>query len=668
MAQVELNDLGQFLMKYGWTYAELNPYTIVTGFQAGTSGFDLNVYLVDDWVLLEIPNLTQQLTEQQQLEASEQLLIYNGEMLGSRFSFEPDGTLSMTIDLLAEGLPYYQFATALDSLSYYAEAYSVTDTQHLSHPSEEGVPRQHSIEEVQELLERYGLYPALQDNTLRAVLRTSSATYNLHVRLFNEWVLLEATPHAPTVDPLISDDLRSLLAYNSEMRWAKFSKRPDGQIVLRIDIPDAGFSCASLSIAIDLLRTYLEVFSFEPQPVEAQVPLPADSAEDRWLEVGLERLTWHVDRSPRKLDYDHTAGGKLPRNPEWRPYRFCIQDVLFGATVVRHNRDGNHLQVDVFLPVDIPEYEPDVGAQALTVFLLSEAYKCGGTMEIEFSQNVEVGHVPASIRRIAARHGVELSCKNRLLPSESRQFYAALTDFSPEMRAVLDELQEARRLSIERACYAIHHGVWSKPEAEAIILSSHYPDSVLGGDTLPEQRHLYRQDLQDACAAILGGDLDRRLAMKEYQDASGVTYDLEDDVRNLSITFDPKTYAKTYVCPEDMPIPWLAGKGEGARTVPAYTAMHVLVRARDAAGLKMHMPTDLHLARRVQQEGASQGDEASVFILVPSDFNELGLRREELINAARAHGIGILVCPESMLTLTEDAARRLASSRVIRDD
>lgn len=126
MARVELDDLARFLTEYGWAFAELNPRTIVTGFQTETLSCDLNVYLVDEWVLLEIPNLPQPLTERQQLEVSEQLLMYNGEMLGSRFSLDPDGLLSMTMDLWAENLTYDQFAAALDLLSYYAGVYRLS--------------------------------------------------------------------------------------------------------------------------------------------------------------------------------------------------------------------------------------------------------------------------------------------------------------------------------------------------------------------------------------------------------------------------------------------------------------------------------------------------------------------------------------------------------------
>lgn len=438
----------------------------------------------------------------------------------------------------------------------------------------------------------------------------------------------------------------------------------------------AGLRCSTSSNenpTTSVVRLYLDALitdnSFTPIAPDFADYLLGRLREIQGRAKGWQQLKKRVAEFNKKHEYDHAKGGKLPRNHVWRPYRYCIQDVVFGTVVVRHERDSSALQVDVFLPVDVANYEPDAAAQALTLFVLSEAYKCGGTMEIEFTNNVEGGHIPASIKRLAFRHGVQLSQTRRLLPLESRQLYAALTDFSTEIRAVLEQLQKDRRLSIERACYAIHSGVWSQQEAETIILASRYPDSVLGGDALPEQRHIYLQDLQGACAAILGGILDRRLAMKEHQDELGVTYNLEDDVRHIRITFDPSTYAKWYVSSEDLPIPWIAGESGGEnRIVPANTSVTVLVRARDAARLKVYMHRDLLLAQQLRLAHITACDESPIFILVPADFYELGSRVEEFINSAKSHHIGILVCPESMVTLTENAAKRLNSSRVIRDD
>jgi hypothetical protein len=390
--------------------------------------------------------------------------------------------------------------------------------------------------------------------------------------------------------------------------------------------------------------------------------------EEHYTRRGLRQLERRVKEFIDKHQYDHAKGGDLPRNHEWRPYRYCIQDVLFGSIVVRHDRDGNHLQVDVFLPVVIPGYEADAGAEALTAFLLSEAYKCGGTMEIRFSKHVEGGNVPAAVKRIAARHGVEISEGDHITPSQARKLYAAITGFSPELRAILSQVQEAGRISVERACYAIHHGLWSKAEVENLILGAQYPDSVLGGEAAPERRHIYWQDLQDACGALLGGALDRRLASKERQDATGSSYDLEDDLHQFEINFDDNTYAKSYLSTEDLPVPWLVSNDDVQKVIAANTTIYVLIRARDEASLQFHFASDLSVARQYRDQISTGGSQVRVFILVPSDFNEIGPIAGQFLSLAEEHQIGILVCPDSMLVLTEEAGRRLSTSRIIRND
>ncbi len=128
---------------------------------------------------------------------------------------------------------------------------------------------------------------------------------------------------------------------------------------------------------------------------------PRETADDGYVAYGLSVLEKHVHAYQERYEYDHGKGGTVPRNHDWRPYRYCIQDVLFGAVVVRHHRDGHHLVVDVLLPAAIEGYEPDAGAHALILFVLAEAYKCGGTMEIEFTENVAL---PCSPRCGVCRH------------------------------------------------------------------------------------------------------------------------------------------------------------------------------------------------------------------------------------------------------------------------
>jgi len=387
-------------------------------------------------------------------------------------------------------------------------------------------------------------------------------------------------------------------------------------------------------------------------------------AEWKYREPGLKTMEYHV----RRFEEEYLKLGKLPRNHVWRPYRFCVQDVVIGLVVVCHSLENNCLEVDVCLTSDVPEYEPDSGAKMTSVFLLSEAYKCGGTMEIRFSEYVEGGRVPAALCRLARGLGVDLNhvAEGRITPSEARQFYMALTGFSPHLRDQIVALSRQGRLSQERACYVVHHGVWTRPEVESIVFGSQRPDSIFSGDTLPEQRHLYIQDILHARAAILGGFLDRKLARRERVDGD-VAIDLEDDTRRLDITFDPGFYAKIYQCDEDLPVPWLKGQSQGQEIVPAGHRLVALVRAREVSDSNLRFQRDLKVASELVESFRQQSLPAHIFILTPRDFEELPPDvRDRLLAAAILEGVGVMVCPETVASLDADASRRLTSSRILR--
>lgn len=372
----------------------------------------------------------------------------------------------------------------------------------------------------------------------------------------------------------------------------------------------------------------------------------------------------HVQRFQDRFQYDHAEGGKLPRNTDWRPYRYCIQDVVFGVTVVRHHRDANCLQADVFLTAHIPEYGSLAGAHALAAFLLSEAYKCGGTMEIRFTRNVEGGQVPQELQELANGYGIQFRRANegRIEPDEAKALYAALTDFAPKLQQRINELEAAGRIRMARACYVVHHGVWSKEQVEMIVLGSELADMILGGSAQPPQRHLYQHSLLHARAALMGGMLDRILAQRERTSAEGIPYDMEDDVRPLTIQFDGYNYAKRYQCPEPIPVPWLYPDGRERELLPD-VPFRVLVRARDAGDLHVHLERDIQQV--AQMPAHSSGH--PTFVLVPHDFTTLPESfQQQRQEQAKAAAVGLLVCPETTLTFDNDAASKLARSRVLR--
>jgi hypothetical protein len=90
-------------------------------------------------------------------------------------------------------------------------------------------------------------------------------------------------------------------------------------------------------------------------------------------------------------------GKVLLNNYLWRPYRFAVRDVIIGLVVVKHNRRDSLLEVDVCISTTLPQFEKHSGARLMTIFLLTEAFFCGGSMEIHFTRNVEGQKVPKDI-------------------------------------------------------------------------------------------------------------------------------------------------------------------------------------------------------------------------------------------------------------------------------
>lgn len=439
--------------------------------------------------------------------------------------------------------------------------------------------------------------------------------------------------------------------------------QPEGKVVLA-SLTDY-IAPDQLPVLANTFREYLynRLLMLEPntdamqnEHTEKVAPLPKHKAH------GLEVLERRVNEYNELFPYDHAKGGKLPRNHDWRPYRFCIQDVLFGTTVVRHNREHNCLEIDVFLTANIPEYDELAGAQALTCFLLSEAYKCGGTMELRFTREVEGGRIPSEFRMLAARYGVSIAEERpgHVSSDEARTFYAAITGFSPSLQERLTAMEQAGRLKMTRACYAVHHGVWSREQVELIVLGSQRPDSILAGLSLPHQRHLYNQDLLHARAAVLAGMLDRQLSRRERTSSTGTSYDLEDDNRQITSTFDGEQYAKAYTSDEEVRIPWLYP--ERAVTIQPGHQFNVLVRARDSADLLLHLASDIETGRQLRDHTGRP-----TFVVITRDVYELpDPLLQRILATCDETMIRLLVCPESVQSLDTDAAARLARSRLLR--
>ena len=412
------------------------------------------------------------------------------------------------------------------------------------------------------------------------------------------------------------------------------------------------------------------------QPREILAPsYPAYLRQVAWelksLDIALTTLRGHIESTNKRFGYEHDGKGKLPRNDDWRPYRFCSQDIVLGAHVQRHVRGENYLQVDVFLPIDVYPFEPGSSLLGMTVSILADAYRCGGTMEIRFTKNADGGQFPRKLEALAESLGVPIKPESlgarRLNPEDSRRLFLALTDFSPRVRERLAEMST----SPERACYAVQRGIWPKPEAEAIILSYPLADRVFAGGAPPEQRMLFQQDLVHARAAILAGYLDRGLALRERAVSAQETLELEDDIRLVETAFHPQSQVQTYsVRPapgEESPafrLPWLGEGCSCSDEMPFGKAFLVLLRARPAEELALALEEDLAAAATLQESSGMRS-----FVLLPQDYYSPSLddRRPDWIRQANDSGVGILICAQTLEGLDDEAYRRLVACRIFRE-
>jgi len=401
-----------------------------------------------------------------------------------------------------------------------------------------------------------------------------------------------------------------------------------------------------------------------------QDPLPAidaaDANEEYGFQYGLQRLDRHMKNL--SFQYDHEKGGQIPRSHVWRPYRFCVQDVILGMMVIRHDRKYNRLEADVFLTAQIPEYEADSGCRALALILLSEAYKCGGSMEIRFTEHVEGGRVPQELFDLAEKVGVKLRYLNEggITPKESKKLYLALSGFRSDITDKIMEMEEKGKISAASVCYALHHGVWTVEELEVILFSSRFPDTILRGSFSAEVWHLFYHDLFHARNALMGGYLDRQLKRREHllKEEVNRVVELEDDEPNLKISFNSQYCAKQYSLfagEEPVPIPWLYNAFQNDSLAPDQP-LWVLLRARDAEDLKQKLAADIDQAFVLKNRVGSET--SRLCIMVPADFKRIDMT--DLARKAAEKDIGLIVCPEFLNQLDQEAGSKFETVKVMR--
>jgi hypothetical protein len=337
----------------------------------------------------------------------------------------------------------------------------------------------------------------------------------------------------------------------------------------------------------------------------------------------------------------------------------------------------NRLKVDVFLTAWIDEYKKESGCLALALIILSDAYRCGGSMEIKFTKYVEGGKVPQKLVDLAKKHEVNLNSENvaqgGISSAEAKRLYMALSGFKQKIIDMVSAMEEEGKLFSASVCYAMHHGVWSKEEVEVILLLSKAPESILTGSYPVELWHLYLHDLQVGRTALMGTYLDRHLRVRLHPHKStdndtenNELTELEDDERDVQVKFDPDICGKRYILDDsendEVPVPWIEHGVDSIMLGPDKNLL-VLLRARDAEDLRCKFESDLDKASKVK----NHNHKYLVCFMFPADFKRLE-DQEKLKFAANAkeNDIGIIICPEFVIQLDQAVSQRFESIKVMR--
>lgn len=116
------NTLVVYFNRYGWTINTTHETLIVAGVTNEYMQFTLVAAINGDWVSLHIPDYILDPSPVDETRFFAYLLLTNNNLDAVRFSIQDDTSITLSIDLPAEGLSYESFRMGIDTLMYYAES------------------------------------------------------------------------------------------------------------------------------------------------------------------------------------------------------------------------------------------------------------------------------------------------------------------------------------------------------------------------------------------------------------------------------------------------------------------------------------------------------------------------------------------------------------------
>ncbi len=380
--------------------------------------------------------------------------------------------------------------------------------------------------------------------------------------------------------------------------------------------------------------------------------------------VAIDTFTEHATR----FEADFVYKNKEPRKQNWRPHRFCVRDIVLAIVATRYNSFKGSTDVDLFAsynPIVFDEYS---GTKIGILFILSDAFMSGSTMDIQFtndfgSKKVEI---PSILQSLALDSGMRLqnSLSGMIGATEAKRLYFELTDLSPSARDVAVHLNNSERITVERICFMVNNQIWTSEEMEMILTGARWPEDVLFGDADPLNRQLFLADLFQASGPILGSLLTRKLLQKETTNQKGEIIDIEAADNLVKTSFDPRFYAKKYELLETLQVPWLVD--DEVVTLDKGQELVIMVRPRSSGHLMLFGWDDI---RKLAEMADAYKNQKNVWlgVLYPQDFFFTKPSFQGVfVKTAKKLGINVIVSPEILENIDASAMQKLERSRLIR--
>ena len=120
---VTAETIESYFEQYGWIYERLDETHFVSGFQSeAEETFPIYVTLTPNWVYFAIvPYVSAPQDAACEGQLYKHLLRLCQQINLAKFSVDPDGDISLSVELPREHLDYSEFSDALGALAYYTD-------------------------------------------------------------------------------------------------------------------------------------------------------------------------------------------------------------------------------------------------------------------------------------------------------------------------------------------------------------------------------------------------------------------------------------------------------------------------------------------------------------------------------------------------------------------